>query len=159
MSVTALVTQSIPHLGASFTLHVMALGWSAFQTWATQKFNGDYQYIISGPQGACPGIDFISGYFTMRATFQVGTTVVNFVSMIASAYLCWRLFDVSNVALMRGHNEFSLYFIFRSMGGPHSRRWALAARLRVPISVRLHSRFASSLSSSSTLPLLDRTLM
>jgi hypothetical protein len=109
MSVTALVTQSIPHLGASFTLHVMALGWSAFQTWATQKFNGDYQYIISGPQGACPGIDFISGYFTMRATFQVGTTVVNFVSMIASAYLCWRLFDVSNVALMRGHNEFSLF--------------------------------------------------
>lgn len=95
MSATALMTESIPHIWASFALHVIALFWSSFQMWATQKFSGDYQYIITGPQGACPGIDLISDYFTERRTFQIATTVVNFVSTLVSAYLCWRLFGVS----------------------------------------------------------------
>lgn len=95
MSVTALMTESIPHIWASFALHMIALGWSSFQIWATQKFNGDYHRMITGPQGACSGIDVISGYFDERTSYQIATTVVNFVSAIASAFLCWRLFSVS----------------------------------------------------------------
>lgn len=95
MSCAALMTESIPHIWASFALHVIALFWSSFQIWATQKFNGDYHYIITGSQGACGGIDLISDYFNERTRYQIATTVVNFVSAIASGFLCWRLFGVS----------------------------------------------------------------
>jgi hypothetical protein len=92
MSVTALMNQSIPHIGTSFALHAFALTWSSLQIWATQKFAVDYYDVISGQQGACGTVDVISGYFQDRATYQIATTVVNFVSTIASAFLCWRLF-------------------------------------------------------------------
>ena len=95
MSAAALMTESIPHIWASFALHVIASFWSSFQMWATQKFSDDYHYIITGPQGACPGIDLISDYFLERKTFQIATTVVNALSTLISGFLCWRLFGVS----------------------------------------------------------------
>ena len=97
MSVTALMSESIPHIGTSFLLHVLALGWSAFQIWATYKFEIDYRFMITGPQGACAGVDPISGYFRDRTTYQIATAVVNFLSTIASGFLCWRLFGVSTI--------------------------------------------------------------
>ena len=89
------MTESIPHIWASFILHVIALGWSSFQIWATFKFEGDYKQMITGPQGACAGIDVIAGYFQERRAFQFATFAVNFTSLFASGFLCWRLFSVS----------------------------------------------------------------
>ena len=117
MSVTALMTQSIPHIGTSFALHAFALTWSALQIWATQKFAADYYDVISGQQGACGTADIISGYFQERMTYQIATTVVNFVSIIASAFLCWRLFGVrSIIRFCRGHCKLSFCFSGVRMG-------------------------------------------
>lgn len=159
MSVTALMAESIPHIGTSFALHVFALFWSGLQVWATQKFAGDYVEVISSEQGACGTVDLISGYFQERATYQIATLVVNVVSALASAFLCWRLFGVRTIIhFRRGRCELS-FFSFRGTDGLHSRRWVRAARFRVPTSVRLHSLFASNLRCSSTSPLLESSWM
>lgn len=160
MSVTALMAESIPHIGTSFALHIFALFWSALQVWATQKFAGDYVDVISSEQGACGTVDVISGYFQERATYQIATLVVNFVSALASAFLCWRLFGVRTIIhFRRGRCKLSLFFSFRGTDGLHSRRWVQAARFRVPTSVPLHSLFASNLRCSSTSPLLESSWM
>jgi len=155
MSFTALLTESIPHIWTSFALHVIALVWSALQIWATQKFDVDYHLIITGPQGACPGIDLISGYFQERGAFQIATIVINFVSVIASGFLCWKLFGVSINCYYRppGHRK-TKYIYIRCMGGLHSRRWVLAGRLRARTSAHSRSLSASSSNSSISSPLL-----
>lgn len=94
MSSIAIFTQSIPHIGSSFVVHVMAFVWSSIQLAQTQWFAADYRRMISGSSGACNGIDIISDYFAIRTSYQIATTVINFISLIASAYLTWRLFDV-----------------------------------------------------------------
>lgn len=96
MSTIAVFTQSIPHIGSAFIVHIIALGWSSVQLYDTTYFKQEYTRLITGPEGACDGIDLISTYFQNRFTYQIGIEVINFVSLLMSAYLTWRLVSVSH---------------------------------------------------------------
>jgi hypothetical protein len=153
MSVAALMTESIPHIWASFALHVIALIWSSSQVWATNKFHGDYDEIITGPNGACPGIDVISGYFKDRMTYLIATTAVNFLSTIASVYLCWRLFSVGVFRFLRHyrpallHRKLNICFqmygwlTFKKMGASRTIARAYKSALALGICIQLEIWF------------------
>jgi hypothetical protein len=124
LSAAALMTESIPHIGASFALHVFALWWSSIQIWATKKFETDYSNLIIGSQGACAGIDVISGYFKDRTAYQIATIAVNIVSTIASGFLCWRLFGMYG------------WVTFKKMGA--SRTIARAYKIALALAICVH---------------------
>jgi len=125
ISTVALMTESIPHIGASLVVHVIALMWSIYQIYATVTFKKDYYSLIVGPQGACGNTDLIQDYFSNRNAYVIGACTINGVSLLASMYLTWRLFEVYGWAT------------FKKMGASRSISRAYKVALVISVAIQL----------------------
>jgi hypothetical protein len=103
MSCVAVLHESIPHIWATFIMHLMAALWSAFQLWSTHTFRANYSRLIMGDNdpngylgslggpGACDGQDMLLAYFKPRMDAELVAAVLNFISVFGSGYLVYRL--------------------------------------------------------------------
>jgi len=106
MSCVAILHESIPHVWATFIMHLTAALWSALQLWSTRIFRANYSRLIMGVNdpngylgrlrgpGACDGQDLLPAYFKPRMDAELVTAVLNFVSLFGSGYLAYRLIHV-----------------------------------------------------------------
>lgn len=75
-------------------MHVLALIWSSSQIAATVNFRSEYRRLITSAAGACDGIDLLASFFKNRLGYVIAAFVLDFVTLLLSAYLTWRLITV-----------------------------------------------------------------
>ncbi|KAI5120285.1 hypothetical protein M0805_005342 [Coniferiporia weirii] len=88
ISVFAIMYDSIPHLLAGFFLRVLSTGWSGYSIWRTLDIHIRFQALITN--GAC-GVDLFPGYSHKRVAVQIADLSLNFVALVLSCYMVWKL--------------------------------------------------------------------
>ncbi|PFH54763.1 hypothetical protein AMATHDRAFT_301 [Amanita thiersii Skay4041] len=89
MSFVALLNESIPHVFASLLTHLMATAWAAYQISNTAEFRSHFRQIIAN--GSCKNIGLLPDYWSARSKAEISGLALNFVALLFSAYLTWRL--------------------------------------------------------------------
>lgn len=78
---------------ASFILRILSTTWSTYAIWRTFDIQTRFTAIIT--DGACGGNNLFPGYFRERVAVQIVDLSLNFVALVLSCYLVWRLSRVS----------------------------------------------------------------
>ncbi|CAK5265266.1 unnamed protein product [Mycena citricolor] len=90
MSMVALLNESIPHIIASLTTHILATFWSGFQIWHTAFFRQRFDKVIT--HGACNGVpSLLPNYWQARAGAEIPILALNILALLASGILTWKL--------------------------------------------------------------------
>ncbi|KAF7306563.1 B-block-TFIIIC domain-containing protein [Mycena indigotica] len=90
MSIVALLNESMPHMLASLSTHVLATAWSGYQITHTASFRADFDRYIT--HGACNGApSLLPTYWAARARAEYPTVAFNAVSLVISSILTWKL--------------------------------------------------------------------
>ncbi|PVG02222.1 hypothetical protein CPB86DRAFT_870511 [Serendipita vermifera] len=104
LSMVAILTESVPHVIASFIGHFWVAIWSAVVLADTIDFQNDYNTLIRGVNaqaaftgalgklGACDGQDFLPNYFGPRQIALSLVTVLNFFGLLGSGFFTYKLY-------------------------------------------------------------------
>lgn len=116
MSVVALLNESIPHIFASLTTHIMATAWGGFQLVHTAIFRRDYNTLITN--GACRGVSsklpIALNYWQTRREAEISSLTLNVLALVVSGFLSWRLFKVRYLGII---SRSCAYTTISSLGG------------------------------------------
>ncbi|EIM85830.1 uncharacterized protein STEHIDRAFT_121849 [Stereum hirsutum FP-91666 SS1] len=90
LSVTAILTDSIPHLIAALASHVLDTAWAGFNVHSQLKMRSQYVQFVVGD--ACDGVDVLNGWWDVRLNHSVPILIVNCTVLVMSWLISWKLF-------------------------------------------------------------------
>lgn len=88
MSVVALLNESVPHIVAAFTTHVLATVWSGYQIHLTEAFREQFNALVT--TGPC-GSNILPEYWTPRRNTEISIAVLNVVVLFAIGFFSYKL--------------------------------------------------------------------
>ncbi|TEB36636.1 hypothetical protein FA13DRAFT_1682795 [Coprinellus micaceus] len=89
LGVVAILNESLPHLGAAFAGHILAVAWSSTRISGTKSLARMYRdAIVAGP---CGGADMLGTWFELRQAHTVPVVVLNIISLIGFGFLSYKL--------------------------------------------------------------------
>ncbi|KAK0189792.1 hypothetical protein F5146DRAFT_1052574 [Armillaria mellea] len=92
LSVVAILTESLPHLGASLAGHVLGTAWAGFRVSSSKHLQERYnQFIV---HGTCDGVDLLHDWWSLRARHTVPVVVFNAVALLTLLFLSANLYKV-----------------------------------------------------------------
>lgn len=98
ISSSAIISQSMSHILAVFSMRVLATGWSAYTIWRTNDLDSRLYHLLVAPNTPChTDFDFFPSYFQARIAFQIPDLVLNICALLFTAALGWRLIKYFNV--------------------------------------------------------------
>ncbi|THH15700.1 hypothetical protein EW146_g4813 [Bondarzewia mesenterica] len=103
MSMTAVLTDSIPHLAAALASHVLATAWAGFNVHSYNKIRNEYmEFIVTG---ACNNIDVLGKWWDGRLHHTIPTIISNALVLAAMLVLSWKIYEARMLA---NHSTVSL---------------------------------------------------
>jgi len=91
LALVTILNESLPHLGASLTGHILGTAWAAFRVSSSEQLRRNYENLIVN--GACR-TNFIRELWELRRAHTIPILVVNAVALGTMAYLSLMLFKV-----------------------------------------------------------------
>ncbi|EJD55308.1 hypothetical protein AURDEDRAFT_155545 [Auricularia subglabra TFB-10046 SS5] len=88
MSIVALLNESVPHIVAAFTTHVLATVWSGYQIHLTEAFREQFNALVT--TGPC-GSNLLPEYWTPRRNTEISIAVLNVVVLFAIGFFSYKL--------------------------------------------------------------------
>lgn len=91
MSMTAVLSDSIPHLIAALASHVLATAWAGFNVHSYLKVRNEYmEFVVTG---ACAGVDVLGGWWDDRLRHTIPAIVCNGVTLIVMLLLSFKIYQ------------------------------------------------------------------
>ncbi|RXK35952.1 hypothetical protein M231_06775 [Tremella mesenterica] len=90
LAIVALVTESTSHLIALLISLTLSTTWTAVNLSLSLSFRSSFQETMTQ---SCEGLNVIPSYVTSRISLSIAMLVINSVTLVGSAILCWKLRD------------------------------------------------------------------
>lgn len=92
LGVAAVLSESLPHLGAAFLGHVLSTGWAGFRIRASYKMMDLYQRAIVSD--ACEGTNPLGNWWQIKISHTVPVAVVSGIALAFVLFLSYKIYKV-----------------------------------------------------------------